>query len=97
MVENGGTAHIGAIVGALTLDAAGNGSLDLPTAIGVDNTLLLSGTGDLLAFDTPSAVTLSVAPAIVGFADGDVWRRLSRAPWRASPLCRTAPFRRRRH
>ena len=71
-VENGGSAHIGAIVGAVTLDAAGNGSLDLPTAIGADNTILLSGTGDLVAFDTASAGTLSVLPAISGFGDGDV-------------------------
>ena len=84
-VENGGTASIGSLAfsvlltgdpgagsGTLPLAADGGGTLILPTSLPSSATpITLSGTGNVLEFNTPTATALAITPSIAGFAVTD--------------------------
>ena len=85
IAENGGTASIGSLAfsvlltgdpglgsGTLPLAADGGGTLILPTNLPSSATpITLSGTDNVLEFNTPTATALAVTPSITGFAVTD--------------------------
>ncbi len=86
IVENGGTASVGALSysiflpnissigsGAFPFQLDGGGTMILPTAVGSATTPInMTGTNNVLGFDSPTATSLSVTPSIGGFADSDI-------------------------
>jgi hypothetical protein len=85
IAENGGTIAVGSLAfsvfvtsgagftsGSLPFAADGGGTLILPTSVPSASTpITLSGTSNVLDFDTPSATALAVTPSISGFAVTD--------------------------